>query len=851
MTDPTTRSKFGRTPKPTGSLRADHPLRRAPAASTRAAGTAILVIGVLLLVGGTSLAAPTSVPMGAAPTHSAAVHGSASHLLAEARASAARGGGPGAVPSAAPDARIAAGPNVSFGVVMTFDVADNYVLAVSLNASAGPLNNTYGPTELTWRFAAGNWSLLPTTGHVPATFTPGLVYDGHDGYVLLYGGRLMDTGASFAPVTNQTWSYKAGVWANLSGNGSTPAPTAVTFANPVYDALDEYVVLYDELGIGPSPNGTLQTTWTYAAGVWTNRTATAGTPPVFLGQMAYDAVDQYVLYFGGDTFTAQLTNATWTFHNGLWANISGNVTGAPTNRINFGITYDSLHQEVLLYGGFDKLNVFNASAYSNETWAYAAGAWTLLSANGSSYAPQSMVYDPADNETVLLGSSNLSVAPPNVVTWTFSAGTWTVAAPAFASASRYTDVGVAITLAVTTSPNGGGLVYRYSGLPLGCTSQDLPTLRCVPTMAGTYPVAVTVTGAAGFLAVARTTLHVAPHPAILGFSPSVSVGEVGVTLGFAVTATPGTGALTYSYLGLPAGCTSADTAQLQCLPSSAGTFDVTANVSDTVGGSVTSLTQLTVVPTLMVVAFTASHSTIDVGQTLSVAATLGGGVGPFAFAYGGLPNGCATADQGTLACQPSATGSFVIGVSAGDQLGRTSAGTTTVLVNALPTVSSVAASNSTIAPGGSVEVATTISGGTAPFQYRYAGLPTGCAGTASGTVTCSGVPVGQYAVSVKIVDATGASATGTTSFRAVGGAPGHTGGALAGFDGWLGTAGFWSGLAIGAVAIAIAGIVGAYRLRLTRQGEDIVRGLRAPDDGSPASTEAGSIPDSAEGPEDL
>ncbi|HEY6237950.1 MAG TPA: hypothetical protein VIZ68_02035, partial [Thermoplasmata archaeon] len=180
--------------------------------------------------------------------------------MAAARAASALGHGPGAVAAHGPVAPGSGGPNVTFGVVMAYDAADGYVLAVSLNASAGPFNNSYGPTELTWKFSGGNWSLLNTSGQVPATLSPGLVFDARDGYVLLYGGRLMATSALTAPVTNQTWAYRAGSWTNLSAT-SNAAPFAVLFANPVYDAADEYVLLFDETGLSATnTSGTLLTT---------------------------------------------------------------------------------------------------------------------------------------------------------------------------------------------------------------------------------------------------------------------------------------------------------------------------------------------------------------------------------------------------------------------------------------------------------------------------------------------------------------------------------------------------------------------------------------------------------------
>ncbi|MCI4349895.1 MAG: hypothetical protein L3K15_00025 [Thermoplasmata archaeon] len=825
-------------------------LLRAPRGSRSplrwAAGTALVLVGLMIVVGGSTLAAPPPTLGVASHAHALAALTTPDSLLSQAKASAARGNGPGSVVSPHLAARPAAGPNISFGVVMTYDAADAYVVAVSLNDSAGPANNTYGPTELTWEFAAGNWSLVTTTGNVPATLAPGLVYDGHDQYVLLYGGRLMGTNNSVAPVSNQTWSYRAGVWTNLS----TAAPFAVDFPNLVYDAADEYVLLYDELGLSPlSLNGNIESTWTYAGGSWTNRTASAGNPPAWFGQMAYDALDHYVLYFGGYTLSDHLDNSTYTFHGGAWYNVTASVRGGPSARMYYGIAYDSSSNQVLLYGGLAHLYVYNATAWSYELWAYASGNWTLLSSNGTSFNIQSMVFDAADNEAVLLGSSNHTVAPPNVVTWTYAGGNWTVAAPAFAPGVRLADVGHAFTLDVTQSPNAGGLSYRYSGLPSGCPSVNAPALTCVPTVAGTYAIVVVISGSDGFQATARTTILVGAAPSVVSFGTTTPLGEVGISLGFDIAATPGAGGLTYAYLGLPPGCPSANAASLRCTPTAAGSFDVTASVTDGIGVSALGSTHLNVVPALALVALTTDHTALDVGQMVTVASSLAGGAAPFSYVYSGLPAGCPTRDASSLACQPTATGTFSIGVRATDGLGAFAPGSASLTVNALPSIPSFAASAHSIPMGGSVQLTATVAGGTAPFQYQYAGLPTGCSASGTAVVSCSAVPTGNYSVTVTVVDATGASTTSTVTFSVQGPPPVKNPVKSPVTVGQAGTASglaFWWGFAVSAVAIALAGAAGGYRLLLARQGRNIVRSLRGPTVGAP-----GDATSRTEEPEEL
>ncbi|HKV89627.1 MAG TPA: hypothetical protein VJQ43_00320, partial [Thermoplasmata archaeon] len=744
-------------------------------------------------------------------------------LVDHARAAAAAGLGTGSVAAPA-TARSSRGPNITFGVVMTYDAHDGYVVAVSLNDSAGPFNNTYGPNELTWKFAGGSWSQMSTVGHVPATLAPGLVYDARDGYVLLYGGRLMGTNSSIAPVTNQTWSFQAGVWANLSAN-NTAAPFAVDFPNLVYDSLDEYVLLYDEVGILAS-NGseTLQSTWSYAAGIWTNLTQTAGTPPALYGAMAYDPLDKCVVYFGGYTLANQLVNSTFTFAGGKWTNATGSVTGGAPGRMSYGMAYDGALQRVVVYGGLVQAPIVNLSGYSNATWGYSGGNWTLLSSTGSAYFLQSMVWDAADNETLLLGSSNFTASPPNVVTWVFSQGVWTVGAPALAPSVRVADTGQTFTVHVTESPNGGALTYRYTGLPSGCLTVDSPTVSCSTSVAATYSIAVLVRGAGGFSASASTSIVVNPAPGVVRFVPTAPVGEVGVPSAFELNATPGSGGLTYSYLGLPPGCLSSDTAQLRCSPTIAGTYDITANITDVAGVSALGTLSFLVVPSLAISSLAANRTVLDVGEPLSVQTVLAGGAGPFLYQYEGLPSGCASLNASSFACHPTTPGTYAVGLVATDTLGAFVRGSAGFSVNPLPAFESLGFSGATISAGGSIAITETLLGGTAPFEYRYSGLPPGCEGGSVANITCSNVPAGTFTVSVTVVDATKAAVTASGTFQAHGpGAP-HSG--LQSLNGAFGVSGFLSGLAAGAIVIGLVGLERAYRLRLARQGREILNDLR-------------------------
>ena len=84
-----------------------------------------------------------------------------------------------------------------------------------------------------------------------------------------------------------------------------------------------------------------------------------------------------------------------------------------------------------------------------------------------------------------------------------------------------------------------------------------------------------------------------PAPVVASFALNATPVYVNRTVLLEVVANGGDPPLSYSYLGLPEGCTSVDTPNLLCTPTAAGNYTVTLTVSDsegrTAGGSVSIL----------------------------------------------------------------------------------------------------------------------------------------------------------------------------------------------------------------------------------------------------------------------
>jgi hypothetical protein len=233
----------------------------------------------------------------------------------------------------------------------------------------------------------------------------------------------------------------------------------------VYDAApsDDYVVLFG----GLEPNGTVSgQTWIYGGGCWENLFPTGSSKPLpparWDATMAFDALDGYVVLYGGCSAPAQdglctvaeprntghapywfssALGDTWKYGDGGWALLLSAIgpsppageTG-PTPRYDAAMAWDGATQSIVMFGGAcyelaaagtdypagypcdsgslmpSPTNV--AMAVLSDTWSYTrATGWTQLDESGAS--PPSgyggrMAYDPWDEMEVMFGGTSLA-----------------------------------------------------------------------------------------------------------------------------------------------------------------------------------------------------------------------------------------------------------------------------------------------------------------------------------------------------------------------------------------------------------------------------------------------------------
>ena len=226
-----------------------------------------------------------------------------------------------------------------------------------------------------------------------------------------------------------------------------------------------------------------------------------------------------------------------------------------------------------------------------------------------------------------------------------------------------------------------------------------------------------------------------------------------------------------SWSGLPAGCQSPPNSFSMdnagngyqndtCTPTQTGTFSVYATTHDTQSdGSCnpcatlqTNTVQYVVSPVpLSIQTPTASPASVDVGSfsTFQVGINWDDTGGFVTFSWSSLPQGCTstndpwTNDQGAnLLCAPTGAGTSGVTATANLQIpsiGYTESATSNPMsftVYQDPTVA-IATAPTSVDLEQAVTFTATPSYGVGPFSYSWSGLPTGCAGANSASITCT------------------------------------------------------------------------------------------------------------------
>ena len=650
---------------------------------------------------------------------------------------------------------------------MTYDVQDQYVVLF------GGCTSSSCPDSSTWTYNNLTWTHLSPATHPASRIYFGITYSSVYEQVLLFGGD--STTAEPPAALSDTWAFTNGNWTVITSN-LTHSPPAVSYLMMTFDPLDNLSIMFG----GMWSNGT------YSGTTW-------GLGPSILGQISLSstAIDQGQSF---DINATPITYANWVTYNytqlppGCAALNTSLLTCQPSTTGTFPISVvlnDSDGSFVTETANVTVNPVPSVASFSVSPTTVTRGSpvhFLAVGVNGTlPYTYKYLGLPPgcgSGNTPTLTCTPGGSASGPYIVevSVTDAAGEFQNATtnlnvnptPSFASfvaRPATLDVGQTLTLYANATGGTGPFTFDYSGLPAGCASQNVSVITCAPTSSATglHSVIVTLHDSFNWSATTYTNVTVNPDPLITGAFISPSTVDAGVAISVQVNATGGTGVLSYSFANLPSGCSLGTLATNTCTPTSPGSWNITATVTDAAAFSVSTTLALTVNPALAFVSLNATPAAVDEGQNVSFALATTGGTAPITYAWAGLPTGCVpTANSATLVCAPRQTGTLDISVTITDHFKQVTNGAVQLTVYADPSITSFTAGSGATTAGTEVDVTVSTMGGSGGFTYAYSGLPGGCSSANASTIHCTPTAVGTFNVSVTVTDSNGKSATTST-----------------------------------------------------------------------------------------
>ena len=160
---------------------------------------------------------------------------------------------------------------------------------------------------------------------------------GHSGAAILYGGAWNTT------ISGETWLWNGTNWTQLHPANS---PGLLSGHAMAYDEARGQIVLFG--GISGDTSVQNNQTWVWDGTNWKQMQPAVSPPATFGHAMAYDAVSQKVVLFGGFGPYGE-NNDTWTWDGANWTQFASPVR--PLARSGHAMAFDAQRGEILLFGG--------------------------------------------------------------------------------------------------------------------------------------------------------------------------------------------------------------------------------------------------------------------------------------------------------------------------------------------------------------------------------------------------------------------------------------------------------------------------------------------------------------------
>lgn len=595
----------------------------------------LVIILVASVIAWTPPTSPSQTPL-AAPASAALLSACHSSQLVLATKGCGVGASPSA-PSAAPtpgwtNITSGSGPGPRYGASMAYDHFDGYVLLFGGDrlVSGAPQSEND-----TWRYSNATWTNITSTvgpAPTPRGFAT-LVDDAFDGYMVLIGGvDASGTNAHCNANCNDTWSFVHGRWSQVPPQ----YPFGTRYINTgsltaAYDPAAGYVVVQSVGGTAPTSG----TTYSYRGGNYTDLSfnsssnQTGLSPNFFATTLTYDPTLEGLVLFGGETtFSNQVyqpTNITWLFSNGTWSNLTASLGPGPSPRAGAAADFDNASDGLIVFGG--DLAVYPPNGPDvGGTWELAGGRWTNLTSGSAppSVAAAALVWDPEYNVSFLYGGLQGQTTFNTTYEWSASPFMSGLVADATPN-----PVDVNATASFHSSLLGGTPPFRYSWTfgDGGASAMAAPSHSY--QNAGTYVVELTLVDGAAQVINASFVLEVRG----VGIQPQAAPNptDVGVDTLFTSGIVGGAGidSFTWSF----GDGTYGHGQTITHAYAHPGAYPVQVWVNDSGGSDLTGNLSVTVNPALSIIGVVAAPTNPNLGQLVNFSASSAGGSPPIVYSW--------------------------------------------------------------------------------------------------------------------------------------------------------------------------------------------------------------------------
>lgn len=229
----------------------------------------------------------------------------------------------------------------------------------------------FGVTD-TWSFncETQTWIEVVTASNPGVHHSLALVYDPQENAVILFGGFGAD-----GHETDDTWRFDCETreWTDLA-----PSTTPLARYGHVM-VYDESINLIVMTAGNTATQGHQDDTWTFNAtsNIWTELIPTGSPDPLKWPSMTYDSVNQKCILFGGQ-IGDNAVDHTWIYDGQLNTWTRRYPDEAPARRINTGLAFDSENNVTILFGGWE----IDGDQY-DDTWIYSYedNVWTNMNSS--------------------------------------------------------------------------------------------------------------------------------------------------------------------------------------------------------------------------------------------------------------------------------------------------------------------------------------------------------------------------------------------------------------------------------------------------------------------------------------